>query len=245
MNGVLYTRTSLIETFYIAALALLILSLCVVTSTTASASTLGIFEPRLLKGIDTVLVSYEILPEYSLLPKETSSPETRGTISLNLLPAVKALFAKSPWITVRATEDMTHADRSRPNVLVLVYAISTQRATINGNTLSVGSLGLQIQKHDSAKQYTAIAVVPATYPFVVPDTSALLGSTVDKGVRYLTSYLPGYIACANKYGHPSNACPDCSISACKLERPFQAHLPMHCPPPTSGQTVPTPCVLAE
>jgi hypothetical protein len=220
---------------------LIALLFCAKQDNVAVASTMPIFDLTTLKGIDTVVVVRSVAPEHTLLPEHVpTANETKEPPGL-FLPLIKELFAKQPWITVKSAQGLSSTDISRSNVLLLDYAVTAQQEQLNGSAVTIASLALQIRRFDNEGRPTAIPLLPVTYPFVVPQTEDAFYLRLGSGVRYLTSYIPGYISCANKYGHPSNTCPDCNTRACDIEHPFKSTIRPVCPPPVEGQTIPVPC----
>jgi hypothetical protein len=212
------------------ALCLFIALLCLSPLNRASASqSMPVIDLSGLKGIDTVIVSRSTVPEHTLLPPEDLKDHSEDFI----ITLVKDLFSTQPWIKFRLRSDVPFAERKKPNVLLLTYAISAQRDSHNGTVLNVGAVALQLRRHDTAGQEYAIPVVPAVYPFIVPKSREAFRTRVAEGVRYLTSYIPGYLTCANRSEASSE-------NPCFIEHPFKERLGVPCRPPD-----PRPCPSME
>ena len=196
-----------------------------------------------LKGVDTVIVDESVVPEHILLPQHVPTPEEIKNPSPPLiLRLVRDIFSQQPWISVKQARDVPLKEQYKSNVICLNYAVSAQQETINGQPVKVGSLALQILKYHPDGTRTAIAALPpATYPFLVPDSESGFNKKIAEGVHYMTDYLPSHFVCANKYGYPSAACPDCSLDNCKPKYPFEERLRAPCPVPEKGQNIPVPC----
>lgn len=235
-------RTGILRTLIVA----LTIGFCSISMVNhaAAKSTLPLFDLANLKGVDTVIVGGSIVPEHRLLPEHSYSltpEEVKNPPPSPIFLVVKDIFSKQRWISVKMARDVSIEERSKPNTLYLSYAVSAQQEVLDGKAIKVGSLALQLRKYGPGGAKSAIPILPATYPFLIPDTEDEFNKRVAAGVRYLTSYLPSYFVCANKDAYPSKECPDCKVGACRPEHPFKEKIRAKCPPPVKGQLVPIPC----
>ena len=167
----------------------------------ASSASMSLFYFPSLSGIDTIIVGGSTVPEHTLLPEHSVTPEeVKNHTPDPIFLVVKDIFSKQPWISVKMVRDVPVQEWSKPNILYLNYAVSARQETFDGKTVKVGSLELQLLKFDASGPKSAIPVLPATYPFLIPDTGKEFNRKRAEGIHYMTDYLPGYLACVNKTG---------------------------------------------
>lgn len=180
-----------------------------------------LFDLADLDGVDTILIASSTVPDHDLLPiHEPSAKEMKTHPPSPLVAAVTDIFAAYPWITVKDATAVPVHEWSKPNVIVLDFAVSARRDTSGSQPVTTGALALQLWKYDTNGLRSAIPVIPATYPFIIPTAEDGFNKTLATGVRFLTSYLPSYFVCANRDGPPTNECPECRPNACKPGLPF-------------------------
>lgn len=111
-------------------------------------------------------------------------------------------------------------DLLKPNVLQMSFVISARQENIDGKAVTVAALSVTLRRQKAEADILEISG-DATYPFVVTNKNEL-ATRMTEGVKFLTSFLPSYLVCANKYkyGHKSEQCPDCDISACNIDKPY-------------------------
>jgi hypothetical protein len=198
-----------------------------------------LFDLANLDGVDTVLVGISTVPDHTLLPlHEPTVAEMKTHPPDPIVTDVKEIFAKYPWISVKDSSSVPVQEWSKPNVVFLNFAVSARNDVTDGRPVKTGALALQLWKYESDGPHSAIPVIPATYPFIIPATEDAFNKTIADGVHFLISYLPSYFMCANKYGEPTAQCPDCSIEACKTERPFGDYGHPKCGVFVKGKLVP-------
>ena len=151
-----------------------------------------LFDPALLKDIDTIVV----VPDGIAGPVR---PPRHPTANDSATDAVRNTFEQQPWITVK--DETQSADVSKPNVVFLVYNLSSTSAVIDHKTVSIASLTVQFARlsSDSIHRYIpAFYMPPRSYAFVVPHGDEEYLSAFDDAFTKLLSNLPQYFACGNK-----------------------------------------------
>jgi hypothetical protein len=229
--------------FFIALLALAI------KPASAAASKDLLFDISVLDKVTTIVVGSTTAPEHTLLPK-LPGPLGPGDHSNDIfVVAVKQVFASNPSISVKSSYDVPYEELKHPSVLVLEFVVSAQQETADGKNLKVGSLALQILPYNEQGLQPPIRIVPASYPFLIPDTQQEYAKKITDGVRYLIGYLPSYVSCAQvPRGYPSAECPKCQPDPCHIDEPFGEDQNPRCSVPLSpkaGAVLPTRVICGE
>lgn len=160
-----------------------------------------LFDMDYLKGVDTIFVYSSGGPSSKLMPWPPTFNKKYPNIFVSTLNEV---FQEQPWVTF--TDKMEPEGLTKPNVLNFQFGLTVQEALVEGKPTKIGSISLLIWHREMPMHNRiyfpshAIPVVPASYPFIVPETTDELYKTLSQGIRFLTMYLPRYFACANKVG---------------------------------------------
>ncbi len=155
-----------------------------------------IFDPAVLKGIDTIIV----VPDG---PAGPIRPPERPTANDGATEAVRNAFATQPWITVKDATAMQYADSLKPNAIVLIYNLSSRSDIINGKAVDIAALTLQFAHPSSSPDLThryvpGFYIPPRAYAFIVPHNDEEYLKTFDDAFEHLLSNLPQYFACGNQ-----------------------------------------------
>ncbi len=189
----------------------------------ASASSSPLIDLRALKGVDTIVVADNFGPGAAKL-LNVDHLKTRPIV-LNVLQGVFSdanshLWVKDSWLSIKPALHMDIHDLQKPDVLLMSFVISAREEHVDGKAVTVGALSLTLTRSDPEGSKALEIAGDATYPFLVPSNPDELEKPITDGVKFLTSFLPSYLVCANKYGHKSGQCPDCEMSACHIDEPY-------------------------
>jgi len=180
-------------------LALAVAAFFVLSAATQAAATsyLPLFDTTDLIGVDTVVVGGGSSSGHALFPpRKPSAIVGHDAITL----AVKDVFSKQPWISVKGFQEVDVTELSKPNVIFFDFDISAQQDSADGRAVAVGSLGLQLWKYHPHGMRSAIAIQPATFPFLMSASAEELDKKLDTGARFLTSYFPYVLGCLKTGG---------------------------------------------
>jgi hypothetical protein len=191
----------------------------------AYASEGPIFELSDIKGVSTVVIAVDNGPNSVLLPAAAIDDGTGKNYRDTIFEETKRIFASQPWISTmeHSSENISKLSRSKTPYATLRYALSLRRDNVAGTSIKIAALALQIETqitHDKKSSHV-IAQTPVTYTFIVPEDGLSFNGKLVSGVKYLTAHLPSYFLVANKYGYPSEACPDCSLDNMNLDPCYQ------------------------
>jgi hypothetical protein len=194
-----------------------------------------LFNWHALQGIDTIIVFTEYGPNAALLPTYIHHFTQNDVHSLFQNPsadsatvAIRQLFSKQPWITVKQWSPTRSQEPFKSNVLSLTVSLSARQEIVDGKAFNVGAVAVQLHKDlqedvkssldpflipsipisavaTTVQTTHVIPISPVSYPFAIPVTSDAAQHAIADGVRYLLSYLPSYFVCAHKGD-------DCKIS---------------------------------
>jgi len=164
-----------------------------------------------LKGIDTIVVSIEPGPLAELTTTHFSLKDTRPVEVAT--QTVKAVFAQQSWLSVQSIYDHPPSvDIQTPNVLAMAFTISAQPDTIGSfgplrTKVAVASLSMRLTYSLPDHTFGNVGISRlVSYPFVVPEDHEKFLAKISEGVRFLTSYLPSYLYCANKASDNERPC---------------------------------------
>lgn len=174
----------------------------------AFASSGPIFGLEDITGVTTILVSRDNGPDRSLFTTPPKIVDVKDALPDPVLLAVQEVFSSQPWVKVMSFYDpdahaRMGASSTKPSFVMLVFTVSSRQETVDGKTIKVGSVGMQIWKnrvrsaHEAAYRY-ALAQSPVTYPFLASKDEKETTKRITEGVRFLTAHLPSYFAYANK-----------------------------------------------
>ena len=150
-----------------------------------------------LHGIDTVVVNIAPGPQASLLADYFTPTDNMPQDVVT--QTVEEVFAKKPLTVLSYHKIVDKAEVRKPNVLSLLYTLSAQPETLNGQPVTVASLVLKIEYYMTDKTAGDVRVASTvSYPFIMPENSKLqLSGKIAQGVRFLTAYLPTFLYCAH------------------------------------------------
>jgi hypothetical protein len=176
-----------------------------------------IMNPKFFKGVDTLIVS-EIFGTEANKVLNLTHIDTGPVI----LEEVQKIFADADqhlpvsWVAIKpltqSHQMMEIKDLEQPNVMQLFFVLSARQEKINGQIIKVADLRMSLGKRSTRQN----GGDDTSYPFVVPDSKEELQERIRDGVFYLTSKLPNYFACGNKYGRTTPQCPDCNLRVCSF-----------------------------
>ena len=162
---------------------------------------------KYFKGIDTIVVQLQSGPDYKLLDEKFKNQEFE--LRKAVLEAVKEVFSSESWLKVIQYSDVVERmELLKPSMLGINIALSAQQETIDGKPVKVAAVSVSF-KHflPNGTPEEISTLVPATFPFIVDSDQQAFAEKLQKGVKFLTHYIPANICYANKPRH------DCSVTA--------------------------------
>lgn len=151
-----------------------------------------------LAGVDTLAVTVDRGPDYSLTSKQfnASDPSLHDVATKTL----RDMLSKQTWLTISPLANWVKAGEEfrKPNILVIRFLVSAKPDTVEGKQVVAASLSMKMEYILPDKSSSDVRITtPVSYPFVAPADPQKFADKVAEGVHYLTSYLPGYLNCVH------------------------------------------------